>query len=778
MAELESESPFFPVADSEKSLRAEYRKRNSLWELRSAPIGEEEQFVSSGWKVHRRLKTSLKLQRQRSVDERLENKWWVLLYKMGYHEMNSGRRFRILFDRHDGVKGQKQIDVFAKDSETVIVSECKASEKLRRRSLQKEIEEFGSIKGEISTAIKKFYGKSTKLKILWFFVTENVVWSDEDRDRARANQLRIVTENELPYYTQLVDHLGRAARFQFLAEFLRDQRIPEMEGIKVPATRGALGGKTFYSFVTTPRHLLKIGFVNHRTLDDPEGHPTYQRLIQRSRLKAIGEFIRSGGYFPNNLLINFVVSPRFDITQKDAHAGVHYGELYLPDRYKSAWIIDGQHRLYGYANLPDSYLDEKLVVVAFEKMKKAEEANLFVTINHEQRSVPKNLLDDLEGQLGWGSEDPHERVGAIAARLIQALNKDLSGPLYHRFTAEGLKSIGKVCLTVPQVKIGLKRSGLVGRVVIKGEYQPGPMCGATDNATLMRAQKIVNGYFQQIANSDIARWDAGREGRLCTNEGIQAFLLLLGEIISFLYKDDVARVRRLPEQQLLSEIAPVLDPILDFIRDGGAEVDREFSVRYGSGGPKEYLFRLAKLVKTKFPDFSPIEYDDWELAQSEEFRDQADKQLQRINILVQKHIFSVFRAIYGEKNGAYWEKGVVNKDMKASAYRKAMDYEIEDRRPLETYLDFIDYKKIVEASARWKLFKDVFDIPAPGKKGQAKNIDWMETINELRRISAHAAEGRNYKSEDFTFIDRICKTLEERVVAFDYSVLDSSSLDA
>ena len=39
------------------------------------------------------------------------------------------------------------------------------------------------------------------------------------------------------------------------------------------------------------------------------------------------------------------------------------------------------------------------MVVAFERLDKPEEANLFVTINHEQKSVPKTLLDDLEGEL-------------------------------------------------------------------------------------------------------------------------------------------------------------------------------------------------------------------------------------------------------------------------------------------------------------------------------------------------------------------------------------------
>jgi DGQHR domain-containing protein len=128
----------------------------------------------------------------------------------------------------------------------------------------------------------------------------------------------------------------------------KDQPIPELKGKTVPAIKGKLGGKPFYCFVTTPRHLLKISFVNHRSLNDPEGAPTYQRLVSRSRLRDIGQFIKNGGYFPNNLIINFTRPIRFDkIVQQDGDA-VAFGHLYLPDRYRSAWIIDGQHRLYGF----------------------------------------------------------------------------------------------------------------------------------------------------------------------------------------------------------------------------------------------------------------------------------------------------------------------------------------------------------------------------------------------------------------------------------------------
>ncbi|MFC3552250.1 DGQHR domain-containing protein [Lysobacter cavernae] len=770
--ETKSEALLWPLLDKTVDLRREYRLRNTKFDQKRIKSVEIEEYTADSWQIHKKQKGIAVVRREKKIDERLENLWWVLLYKMGYAELNSGRRFRIKLKRHNGVDGEKQIDVFASDDETVIISECKSCERLRKRSLQKDIEEFGALKGDIAASVRAFYGKDYKPKILWFFVTENVIWTTEDIARADAHKIKRVTEIELPYYTQLADHLGKAARFQFLAEFLKDQPIPELANTKVPATRGRLGGKYFYSFVTTPRHLLKIAFVNHRTLDDPEGHPTYQRLIQKSRLKSIGKFIEAGGFFPNNLLVNFVKPPRFDIIQKDTVTDVHFGNLYLPSTYKSAWIIDGQHRLYGYAGLPEEYLDQKLVVVGFEGIPKEEEANMFVTINHEQKSVPKNLLDDLEGQLKWGSENPGERIGALAARVIHNLNRDLSSPLYGRFSAEGIKGTARVCLTVPQVKLGLRRSGLLGQVALRTHYEPGALCGSTDNASLLRAQKVLNGFFRQISESGISRWEAGRPGKLCTNEAIQALTLLLAEIVRYIERSTSKPLRSLSEQNVMELVSQHVEPILDFLQSGDQEVDTLLTVQFGSGGPRELLLRFARVMRKSYPNFQPDGYENWEQTQSQELRIQADQQVQKVNMMVQQHIFKVFRQLYGEEKNAYWEKGVLIKEIKSKAYAKSLDVEDADARlPLETYVDFIEFKRIIEHKDRWLMFKSVMDIPLDGAKGKAKNLEWMDRYNEIRRVPSHATVDRHYKAEHFVLLDSITDTLKKRIEQFDYEGL-------
>jgi DGQHR domain-containing protein len=740
-------------------------KRRKPFDYVTVAEPEVATLEASGWSVEKRLAYKVRMRRQKIFDERLENRFWMLLYKLGYPELNQGRGFQILVQRKGAAPLRKQIDVFAKDDETVIVAECKACDKITKRSLQKDIEEFANLKGPISQSVVTHYGNRFKPKIIWVFVTENILWSEPDRQRAAGQNIRTITERELRYYAQIAEHLGKAARYQFLAEFLRDQEIPELKRKTVPAIRGKLAGRKFYCFVSRPRDLLKISFVNHRSLNDPEGAPTYQRLVSKSRIRDIGKFIKGGGYFPNNILVNFTRNVRFDQISRDDTADITFGTLYLPDKFRSAWIIDGQHRLYGFSHIEDSYLDQNVIVVAFEKLGKTEEAELFVTINHEQKSVPKHLLDDLEGELKWGSNIPSERVGAIAARLINYLNTDVGYPFYNRVTQQGIPSTNKTCLTIPALKDALRRSGLIGKPVLNNSnYELGPLCGQSDAETLDKARSGLSAYFEHLRDANLQQWEIGRAGFLCTNVAVQGYIMLLASLVKYWEVNSATSAKEMAAEEVIGELEEYLEPIVEFLKNASDEkMEATFKVPFGSGGPPEYYFRLCKIVKGRFADFEPEGMETWEAEQSEENISAADRKIKDIVVSIQHHLFRTLRSVHGEAKDAYWHKGITDKNVKSEAYKRSLDADDESRLPLENYLDVIDYKKIIEAKANWPFFKPLFDIPEPGEKGFAKNLKWIERVNELRRIAAHPSKERSYKVEDFEYIDYIHDQLQQRL---------------
>ena len=215
--------------------------------------------------------------------------------------------------------------------------------------------------------------------------------------------------------------------------------------------------------------------------------------------------------------------------------------------------------------------------------------------------------------------------------------------------------------------------------------------------------------------------------------------------------------------EIIKQIRPYLEPVIQFLSAASDDIfQNRFRVPFGSGGPPQYFYRLSDLVNQQFSDFLPEGLEEWRIEQSEEEIALADHRVKVLASKIQSHIFSKFRDAYGESNTLYWEKGVPNKDMKTKAYQRSLDDPPERRAPLEAYLDLLDLKKIVENRENWHLFQRSFDIPMPGSKGLAKNLRWMDRLNDIRRIPAHPYN-RQYKSGDFEFLHWLEDELENRI---------------
>lgn len=326
--------------------RAEYARRSKPYDEATVEPPLRGAREAEGWSLQRENKTSLRMRRPKRFDEIIENRFWNILYRFGYTELNKGRHFRVVVGKgQDAI--EKQVDVFGKDDETIVIAECKACKVPTKRPLQKDLNEFAGLMKPMADAIRKHYGDAFKPKIIWCFVTDNIRWSDDDLKRAADHKINVIQGLELIYFEEFSKKLGPAARYQFHAEYLENQKVPALAGRKVPAVRTKLGGKTAYLFSALAKDILRIAFVNHRDLRDPSGAPSYQRIVKPSRLKQIGQFLDDKKFFPNTILLNFHRKPVFEQTAKDDISSVAFGNLILPDRYKSCWIIDGQHRLYG-----------------------------------------------------------------------------------------------------------------------------------------------------------------------------------------------------------------------------------------------------------------------------------------------------------------------------------------------------------------------------------------------------------------------------------------------
>jgi DNA sulfur modification protein DndB len=362
--------------------RAEYSRRRKFYDEKTINSKLRQEHEKEGWIHVADLKFGAKVKKAKSHDEVLENRIWCILYQLGYPVLNVGRKFSIEIANQDGQTVTKQVDVFAKDDETVIVVECKSCDEMQTRDLRKDISEFAALRKPISNEIRRHFGKDYRPKILWAFATWNVVWKATDVALAGETNIAVIKDREIRYLEEISRSLREAGRYQFHAEFFRDQKIPELEGKIVPAISTKLGGHRVFIFTASPADLLKISFVNHRDLRDPGGAPAYQRLLKQGRLKKISAFLNAGNFFPNSILMSFHKKVRFDISDRSYDKVSQFGSLYLPNSYRSCWVIDGQHRLYGCAFADAA--PATLTVIAFEKISTVLEANLFATRHLEE----------------------------------------------------------------------------------------------------------------------------------------------------------------------------------------------------------------------------------------------------------------------------------------------------------------------------------------------------------------------------------------------------------
>ena len=402
---------------------------------KTVPMEQETTYLGEGWEVVRRNRRTVRFRKAKPEDQRLEDDVWTLLALMGFSEMSSGRQFRIPINNSNSGIPPKQIDVLAIDGDTALVVECKASEVLRRRSLQKDLSETRVLQDGIRSTIHSLFPE--RPRICFVYATRNIRWSKQDQDRAREFHISILRDRQLDYYRRLISIIGPSARHQLQAELLEGSPVQGLRAT-VPALRGKFGDKTFYQFAIEPERLLKLAFISHRAKIDSSAIGTYQRLLKKKRLRDISEHINeTGGVFPTNVVVNFRNSRglRFDPSGPSADDPTILGTLHLPNRYKCAWVIDGQHRLYGFS-LSDWADRGRIPVLAFENLAPSEEIRMFVEINSKQVKVPRSLLVELEPEMRQSDDHPEQRLKTLHSQLAVDLSESDGSPIWGLVSSE------------------------------------------------------------------------------------------------------------------------------------------------------------------------------------------------------------------------------------------------------------------------------------------------------------------------------------------------------
>ena len=734
--------------------------RKSPFFFKTIEKKKQESSEKEGWEfIPSKLKKSIKMQKPKPHNVAFEDRLWALFAKMGFDYINANNNFKLEY--LPGLK--KQIDVFAADSEAIIIVECKSSETRKRISYQKDINELVGIKENLRIAAQKLFPGN--LKVAFIFATNNSIVSNNDKQRLKEDSIFYFNQDDIDYFEQLSDHLGSAAKFQMFGKLFEAQKIPELKN-RVPAIKGKnAAGHTFYSFSIEPEYLLKIGFILHRTQTSPEVTSAYQRLVKKTRLTAIGKYIDQGGYFPNSLIINIQTKRhralRFEKAGNIEHdSSTSMGILHLPQTYRSAFIIDGQHRLYGYS-VSKSGSHHTVPVVAFHNLPPEEQTTIFIDINHTQKSVPANLLHSIMADFHWNSSNDRLAISALKSRLFMEMNSDDQSPLYKRIIISEEKKRDERCLTLQTIKNwGLSKVNFFGK--LKGDrlISTGYLSEVDYEKTLQKAVDFLNTAFSKIEEGLEKQWDAGsgEGGFISMNIGISALIRTLDSIIEYLVKFKSLEPETMTGEEIAYKTWQYLDPVIEFVEGLDSEGIKKLRSLFGSGATEKVLREFQYAIHKEFEDFRPEGLKQWIKDNSGEYNQPAwDLGHNQIEPMIDEFIKAVLKEHFGEKY--WWMEGVPTKIQK-----KCSDDKIDKKsmEPESNFLNTIHYYSIIEE--KWTLFGNFFSPPGTENMKKSKRLEWLKTFNSIRQKYSHPQrENTTEKEYNFLVEKKVARNFFEKI---------------
>lgn len=701
-----------------------------------------------GWIPYREYKDKryVGVRKNKAFDEQFEDQVWCLFYSLGFKAMNSDRHFVIQYDSENGSFTQ-QIDVLAIDEETILVVECKAAQKIKDGRFKTEIEAFrGKSIGIRKELLKRYPG--AKVKFIW--ATQNYIISEEDRDRLKGSnneeEIILFSEAEIKYYENLAQYLGTSARYQLLGALFANTKIKNMD-TNVPAIEGRMGGHTYYSFSIEPEKLLKIGYVLHRSQANSSLMPTYQRLIKHKRLLEVRGFVEEGGFFPNSIIISIDTNGKgltFDRAKSQVDGAISkIGILHLPQKYRSAYIIDGQHRLYGYSDSKYSETNS-IPVVAFVDLDRSQQLRLFMEINENQKAVSKTLRNLLTVDMDWDSDDLNNQRKALRAHIAQRLGEDTSSPLYKRVILEENEETKNPikCITIEAIQNALKACHFFNVYKNNKLIRNGTFDGGTNDSSFSLFYPVLLGCLNYFKRHLDAEWEKGEadNGLLTINSAIGGIIRVIDDIVNFLV--NIKRINPLIDKKvdIVDNICFYLSAVVKFYESMSDEQRTALRKSYGGGGVIELWRNFQKSINAFENAFCPDGMAKYFDDKAKKFNTVTYEYIMEIEMFMKKDFRELLMSKYGRISDDWFRLGVPQSVYVDAATRAA---EENAKRPIGAVevmpwdkLYLIDYRKIALYGSNWsELFENKYGDDIKGNK--EVRTEWMVKLGNIRNIVDH-----------------------------------------
>lgn len=725
----------------DKQLATAKSNHKKVFVSQKITASELPEYIDAGWEKSKDYKNPkfVGVSKEKPISEQFEDRVWLLFASMGFNGLNEENGIQISYDfNNDDLK--ERIGVVAVDEETVLIVLCHASDTMVECDFATEINDFSSkIAGIRKEVLKQYPGRKTKF--IW--ASHNFIMNRRDLALLDKAGIAYFSDTTIEYYSDLAKHLGSCSRYQLLGSLFANQEIKNMDD-RVPAIQGKMGGYTYYSFSIEPEKLLKIGYVLHRSEANKNMMPTYQRLIKKKRLQEVRSFINNGGYFPNSIIISIDANGKglsFDQSSLKVGSTISkIGILHIPKRYRSAYIIDGQHRMYGYSD--SLYAATNTIpVVAFVDLDRTEQIKLFMDINENQKAVPKSLRVTLNADMLWESPDLGEQRQALRSKIAQMLGEESTSPLNSRIVIGENESTPTRCITVESLQAALKKCRFFDSYGKKNALQKEGTFDCKDNQeTCDLFYPFIEKCLLYIRETCLEEWDKGDSdnGMLTMNRGIQAVVRVIDDVVNMLVEKGMINPKTQALDDMFGLIQYYLKPLTDYINNLNTEQRKDLRGYFGGGADTRFWRAYQKAIADMRPDFTPEGLEEFWQNETKMYNDETVSMIQEIVTKV--------KLLISERLNDYFGESWLIKGLPKSIYTRAKgeaDEAVyihvtntgeEIDIPIWDYVTLSECKQIILNGKNWSLFfEDTFvrTEEANITGGKDAKTDWLLRVNSI-----------------------------------------------
>lgn len=743
------------------------KKNNYILDTFLKDKSSKEELINDGWKLEKsNVKTKWKVSKLKPENSFFEDRIWALFAEMGADQINKDSlNTKLKF----GATKSKAVDVFVVIEKVILIIECKCAASANTNfSGNKTIEEIIGIKTGAKEFLESIF---PDYRVIYALALHNYTVGNAIKLRMKESDIILFDENKIEYYEYLNNSLGRASKYQFFAEIFNKFDITDFNPVKLNAIKKLnIDESITYSFFIKAKDLLRIAYIFHSdtSLDGRKG---YQRIVKPARRKQVENYILSGGSFPNSLIVSLNEEVTFE-SFDDKDPNTEMGTLTLPAKYGSVFIIDGQHRLYGYANIEENY-DDVLSVTAFENLEIEKQIELFIDINSKQKPVSPSLLIDLNANLLWGSDNVNEAIVALRTRLITNLGSSTSSPLFGRIKIGEKKNTKLRCITVDYIlKYALNKTNFFGKYKGRTFLTNGWFLSKNDvteknyDKSLKKTQSFLEEIFTKIRLQVPEMWDAGNSGPkafIGMNVGIFSIIRLCDYILKY-REEEGDDLFNLTPIQIADNVWTCLTCVIEHI---GLLSDQDLHTYrgYSTGGINENAVKELLVVLNKnFPNINPDIVKKYLAENQTQFNIAAAPLLQSIEPNLKSIIIKNLEIKFpdtpdtptGQKQ---WYLSGVPAAIKTKC---AMEWSNSSRvEPEWNFFYLTDYKDIIMLNRNELL--PVFTKKGDEQKKDPEKLSWYNKLIQLRNNVGHPSR-KPINKNDFAQLKEIDDWLKEKLV--------------